>query len=84
LDSEEIKPVNPKGNQSWIFIEKTDAKAEAPILWPPDVNSNVKMTEKAWLIMYMRKHFFYPLTAPKSSVVWGGELDQLHSTNGSY
>ena len=49
-----------------------------------DVNGNVKMTEKAWLIMYMRKHFFYPLTAPKSSVVWGGELDQLHSTNGSY
>ena len=36
LDSKEIKPVNPKGNQSWIFIEKTDAEAEAPILWPPD------------------------------------------------
>ena len=31
-----IKTVNPKGNQSWIFIEKTDAEAEAPILWPPD------------------------------------------------
>jgi len=31
-----IKIVNPKGNQSWIFIEKTDAEAEAPILWPPD------------------------------------------------
>ena len=40
LDSKEIKPVNPKGNQSWIFIEKTDA--EAPILWPPDA--------KNWLI----------------------------------
>ena len=35
LDSREIKPVNPKGNQSWIFIGRTDAKAEAPILWPP-------------------------------------------------
>ena len=34
LDSKEIKPVNPKGNQSWIFIGRTDA--EAPILWPPD------------------------------------------------
>ena len=34
LDCKEIKPVNPKGNQSWIFIERTDA--EAPILWPPD------------------------------------------------
>ena len=39
LDCKEIKPVNPKGNQSWIFIERTDAKAEAPILWPPDVKN---------------------------------------------
>ena len=37
LDSKEIKPVNPKGNQPWIFIGRTEA--EAPILWPPDVNS---------------------------------------------
>ena len=35
LDSKEIKPVNPKGNQSSIFIGKTDAEAETPILWPP-------------------------------------------------
>ena len=42
LDYEEIQPVHPKGNQSWIFIGKTDAEAEAPILWPPDV--------KKWLI----------------------------------
>ena len=42
FDSKEIKPVNPKGNQSWIFIGMTDAEAEAPILWPPD--------EKSWLI----------------------------------
>ena len=42
LDCKEIKPVNPKGNQSWIFIGRTDAKAEAPVLWPPDV--------KNWLI----------------------------------
>ena len=35
----EIQPVHPKGNQSWIFIGRTDAKAEAPILWPPDVKS---------------------------------------------
>ena len=39
LDSKEIKPVNPKGNQPWLFIERTDAEAEAPILWPPDVES---------------------------------------------
>ena len=39
LDCKEIKAVNPKGNQSWILIERTDAEAEAPILWPPDVKS---------------------------------------------
>ena len=36
LDSKEIQPVHPKGNQSWIFIGRTDAEAEAPMLWPPD------------------------------------------------
>ena len=36
LDSKEIQPVHFKGNQSWIFIERTGAEAEAPILWPPD------------------------------------------------
>ena len=40
LDSKEIQPINPKGNQSWIFIGRTDAEAETPILWPPD--------EKRW------------------------------------
>ena len=44
LDSQVIKPVNPKGNQPWIFIGRTDAEAEAPILWPPAVNS--QLTEK--------------------------------------
>ena len=39
LDYKEIKPVNPKGNQSWIFIERTDDEAEAPILWPSDAKS---------------------------------------------
>ena len=42
LDCKEIKPVNPNGNQSWIFIGRTDAEAEAPIFWPPDA--------KSWLI----------------------------------
>ena len=39
LDSKEIKPVNPKGNQAWIFIGRTDAEAEAPVLWPHDAKS---------------------------------------------
>ena len=42
LDCQEIQPVHPKGDQSWIFIERTDAEAETPILWPPD--------GKNWLI----------------------------------
>ena len=42
LDSKEIQPVNPKGSQSWIFIGKIVAEAEAPILWLPDA--------KSWLI----------------------------------
>ena len=42
LDCKEIQPAHPKGNQSWIFIGRTDAEAETPILWPPDV--------KNWLI----------------------------------
>ena len=41
LDCKEIKPVNPKGNQPWIFIGRTDAEAEAPILWPPDAKSRL-------------------------------------------
>jgi len=41
LDSKEIKPVNPKGNQSWIFIRRTDAEAETPILCTPDSKSQL-------------------------------------------
>ena len=39
LDCKEIQPVHPKGDQSWIFIGRTDAKAKAPIFWPPDAKS---------------------------------------------
>ena len=42
LNCKEIKPINPKRNQSWIFVGRTDAEAETPILWPPDA--------KNWLI----------------------------------
>ena len=42
LDCKEIPPVHPKGNQSWVFIGRTDAEAETPVLWPPDA--------KSWLI----------------------------------
>ena len=36
LDGKEIQPVHPKGNQSWVFIGRTDVEAETPIFWPPD------------------------------------------------
>ena len=39
LDCKEIQPVHPKGDQSWLFIGRTDAKAETPVLWPPHVKS---------------------------------------------
>ena len=39
LDCKENQPVHPKGNQSWVFIRRTDAEAETPILWPPDVKN---------------------------------------------
>ena len=42
LDCKEIQPIHPKGDQSWVFIGRTDVEAETPILWPPDV--------KSWLI----------------------------------
>ena len=41
LDSKEIKPVNPKRNEPWIFTGRIDAAAEAPVFWPPDVNSQL-------------------------------------------
>ena len=42
LDCKEIQPAHPKGDQSWVFIERTDVEAQSPILWPPDA--------KSWLI----------------------------------
>ena len=41
MNNKEIKPVNPKGNQPRIFIGRTDAEAEAPVLWPPDAKSQL-------------------------------------------
>ena len=66
LDCKEIKPVNPKGNQSWKFIGRTDAEAETPILWPPDgknwfiwkdpyAGKDWRQEEKGW----QRMRWFY-------------------------
>ena len=48
LDTKEIKPVNPEGNQPKIFIGRMDAEVKAPIIWQPDINS--QLTEKALML----------------------------------
>ena len=48
LDCKKIKSVNDRGNQSWVLIGRTDAKAEALILWPPDANSQLKGRHWCW------------------------------------
>ena len=48
LDYKEIKPVNPKGNQTWVFIEIADAEAEALVLWPSDVKSQLAGKDWCW------------------------------------
>ena len=48
LDCKEIQPVHPKGDQSWVFIGKTDAKAETPVLWPP--HGRVDSLEKTLML----------------------------------
>ena len=50
LDCKEIQPVNPKGNQSWIFIGRTDAEAETLILWPPDVKNQLTGEKKTLML----------------------------------
>ena len=61
LDCKEIQSVHPKGNQSWIFIGKTDAEAKTPILWPPDVNK--------WL-WCLRRLLIVPWTARNTWVLF--------------
>ena len=48
LDCKEIQPVNPKGNQSWIFIGKTDVEAETPMLWPSDGQKKLTHLKRPW------------------------------------
>ena len=48
LDCKEIQPVHPKGDQSWVFIGRTDVEAETPILWPPDAKNWLTHWERPW------------------------------------
>ena len=54
LDRKKIKPVNPKGNQSWILIGRTDAEAETPILWPPDAKGDLFIGKRPWCLERLR------------------------------
>ena len=45
LDCKEIQPVHPKGDQSWVFIGRTDVDAETPVLWPPDEINSLEKTD---------------------------------------
>ena len=81
LDCKEIQPVIPKGSQSWIFIERTDAEAEAPILWPPDAKSQLTRKDpdagKDW--RWEEKG-----TADDEKVGWHHQLDGHWSSSGSW
>ena len=76
LDCKEIQPVNPEGNQSWIFVGRTDTEVEAPILWPPDM--------KNWLIRSSlnRKRLWWKhwrreeVTTEDEMVGWHHQLDR--------
>ena len=64
LDSKEIQPINPKGNQSWIFTGRTDAKAVTPILWPSDVKitDSSRKTLMLWKIEGRRRRGWQRMT----------------------
>ena len=66
LKCKEIKPVNPKGNQSWIFTGRTDAEAEAPVLWPLDVKNLLLGKDPHW----RRPWHPTPVFLPRKSHGW--------------
>ena len=90
FDGKEIKPVNPKGNQPWLFIRRTDPEAEAPILWPPDVKSwligkdpnagNVEYKKKIgqqhmrWLVSVMYMSLIKLQVIVKDREAWGAAI----------
>ena len=94
LDMKEIKPVNPRGNKSWVFTGRTDAKAEAPVLWPPDVKNWLlgkdSDAEKVWrqeekgmtrgwdVWMVSLTHWIW-VWANSRSWWWTGRPGMLHS-----
>ena len=94
LDSKEIKPVNPEGNQPWIFIGRTDAEAEAPVLWPldgksqligkdPDAGKDWMQEEKRAWDGWMASLMEWPWTWANSGRWWGTGRPGVLQTTGS-
>ena len=77
LDCKELKAVNPKGNQSWIFTGKTDAEVEAPIIWPPGANSRLtgKDTDASKDLRHEEKW-----TTKDKRVEWHHQLPEFSQT----
>ena len=84
LDSEEIKPVNPKGNQSWIFIGRTVAEAEALIPWPPDVRSQLIRKDTDAGKDWMQKEKWVPedKVVTQNHLLNGNEFEQTPGDSG--
>ena len=78
LNCQEIKPVNPKGNQPWIFIGRTDAEDEIPILWPPDAKSQLIGKDpsvfcyQSWLPWMLTVHVMCMLFSTYHKAPWKG------------
>ena len=80
LDSKEIKPINPKGNQPWLFIGRTDAGAEAPILCPPNLKNWLIEKNPEEELRWQRNRTGRPLSPPQihRKNIW--MLSKLHKT----
>ena len=77
LNCKGIKPVHPKGNQSWVFIGRTDAEAETPILWPTDAENWV--IGKCWMLGKMEKAMATHSSTLAWKIPWTEELGRLKS-----
>ena len=95
LDCKEIKSVNPKGKQSWIFIGRTDAEAETPILWPPDAKNSLEKTvmlerlkaggegdDRGWDGWRASLNRWTQAWVSSGSWWWTGKPDVLHAVHG--
>ena len=82
LDYKEIQPVNPKGKQSWVFIRRTDAEAEAPILWPPDRKNWLDLLAIEGTLKSLLQHHSSKASILQSSIFFMVQLSHPYMTTG--